>query len=277
MVKIPFTKMHGIGNDFIVINQMNAKYNLTKNTIQNLSNRHTGIGFDQLLIVEESSNTKADFKYRIFNKDGAEVEQCGNGARCFLHYVYSKGLTDKKVVKVETVKGNISLTEKEDGAIEVNMGNPNFNLTDIPYVSVNETIPSVIINGKKHSINLVSMGNPHAVIKIDNFENIDIPSIAHKLQNSKSFPKGVNVGFLKVISKKQLRLKVYERGSGLTLACGSGACAAAVIAIRNSWTINPVHVAMDGGELRIEWQHEQPVLMTGPAQIVYEGFIELDD
>jgi diaminopimelate epimerase len=252
---LPFTKMQGTGNDFIILNQLDVDYGLSKRVIEKLANRKYGIGFDQLLIIESTSNPKAEFKYRIFNADGNEVEQCGNGARCFFQYIVDKKLSTNSSIVVETKSGLITLKYNPNKLVEVNMGEPIFNDEDIPFIS---------------------MGNPHAVIKIDDFNKCDFKKISESLQNSPQFPKSVNVGFLKTIDKNTIRLKVYERGSGLTLACGTGACAAAVIAISQKWVANPVRVEMDGGQLTINWHDQKDVILIGPAQIVFEGEINLD-
>jgi diaminopimelate epimerase len=277
MVKIPFTKMHGIGNDFIIINQIDVDYHLSKKIIRQLANRRTGIGFDQMLIIEKSSLEHADFKYRIFNADGSEVAQCGNGARCFFRFIHYHGLSAKKNIVVETKAGILSLFDKDNGMIGVDMGEPIFNHEKIPYQQNSQNDLNLLFNNQKYIFDVISMGNPHAVIKVNDFDSINITEISKNLQTSNAFPESVNVGFLKIKNKKEIRLKVYERGSGLTLACGSGACAAAVIAIQNDWVDNPVKVVMDGGELEIFWKNKQSVVMVGPAQIVYEGLIELND
>ena len=267
--------MQGTGNDFIILNQLDVDYGLSKRVIEKLANRQYGIGFDQLLIIENSNNPKAEFKYRIFNADGNEVEQCGNGARCFFQYIINKKLSNNSSIFVETKSGLITLKYNSNKLIEVNMGKPIFNYEDIPFISNNEKLKTKI-NDTLVDINVISMGNPHAVIKIDDFNKCDIKAISESLQNSPQFPKSVNVGFLKTIDKNTIRLKVYERGSGLTLACGTGACAAAVIAIGQKWVTNPVRVQMDGGELIIDWHNQKDVILMGPAQIVFEGEINLD-
>ena len=277
MVKIPFTKMHGIGNDFIIINQIDVDYHLSKKIIHQLANRRTGIGFDQMLIIEKSSLEHADFKYRIFNADGSEVAQCGNGARCFFRFIHYHGLSAKKNIVVETKAGILSLFDKDNGMTGVDMGEPIFNHEKIPYQQNSQNDLNLLFNNQKYIFDVISMGNPHAVIKVNDFDSINITEISKNLQTSNAFTESVNVGFLKIKNKKEIRLKVYERGSGLTLACGSGACAAAVIAIQNDWVDNPVKVVMDGGELEIFWKNKQSVVMVGPAQIVYEGLIELND
>ena len=267
--------MQGTGNDFIILNQLDVDYGLSKRVIEKLANRQYGIGFDQLLIIENSSNPKAEFRYRIFNADGNEVEQCGNGARCFFQYIVDKKLSTNSSIVVETKSGLITLKYNPNKLVEVNMGEPIFNDEYIPFIPNNEKL-KIKIDDTLVDINVISMGNPHAVIKIDDFNKCDFKKISESLQNSPQFPKSVNVGFLKTIDKNTIRLKVYERGSGLTLACGSGACAAAVIAISQKWVANPVRVEMDGGQLTINWHDQKDVILIGPAQIVFEGEINLD-
>lgn len=258
-MRIKFTKMHGIGNDFIILDQLKDQYNLDARKIKALSHRQFGIGFDQLLIIESSSNPKAEFKYRIFNSDGTEVEQCGNGARCFFRYIKSRGLSKSSHITVETKSGLIVLSETSKGQISVNMGKPIF---------------------KKQISELftfVSIGNPHAVILLDkNQEFEDFVELAITIQaNKKLFPKGVNVGLMKKIDENTIRLKVLERGSGFTLACGSGACAAVAVAVLKKLVSTPVKVHMDGGKLIIDWDGANSIIMSGPAEILFEGEIDI--
>jgi len=274
-MKILFTKMHGAGNDFIVINQLNKNYNLTPKEIKILSNRQLGIGFDQLLIVENSALSNAEFKYRIFNADGNEVEQCGNGARCFLLFLKNSGISDKKTISVETKSGLISLSFEDNNKISVNMGFPNDNPESIPFLQNYSPSQTTYINDVEHYFYPISLGNPHAVIKLDTLDKIDFSLIGEKLQNSKFFPNSVNVGFLRIINKNEIALKVYERGSGLTLACGSGACAASIISIKNGWVTSPVKVQMDGGELIVKWSPNHQAILIGPAKVVFEGEFDL--
>tara|TARA_B100000780_G_scaffold148179_1_gene103545 strand:- start:1549 stop:2385 length:837 start_codon:yes stop_codon:yes gene_type:complete len=274
-MKILFTKMHGAGNDFIVINQLNKNYNLTPKEIKILSNRQLGIGFDQLLIVENSALSNAEFKYRIFNADGNEVEQCGNGARCFLLFLKNSGISDKKTISVETKSGLISLSFEDNNKISVNMGFPNDNPESIPFLQNYSPSQTTYINDVEHYFYPISLGNPHAVIKLDTLDKIDFSLIGEKLQKSKSFPNSVNVGFLRIINKNEIALKVYERGSGLTLACGSGACAASIISIKNGWVTSPVKVQMDGGELIVKWSPNHQAILIGPAKVVFEGEFDL--
>ena len=274
-MKILFTKMHGAGNDFIVINQLNKNYNLTPKEIKILSNRQLGIGFDQLLIIENSVLPNAEFKYRIFNADGNEVEQCGNGARCFLLFLKNSGISDKKTISVETKSGVISLSFEDNNKISVNMGFPNDNPESIPFLQNYSPSQTTYINDVEHYFYPISLGNPHVVIKLDTLDNIDFSLIGEKLQNSKFFPNSVNVGFLRIINKNEIALKVYERGSGLTLACGSGACAASIISIKNGWVTSPVKVQMDGGELIVKWGPNHEAILIGPAKVVFEGEFDL--
>lgn len=267
--------MHGAGNDFIVINQLNKNYNLTPKEIKILSNRQLGIGFDQLLIVENSALSNAEFKYRIFNADGNEVEQCGNGARCFLLFLKNSGISDKKTISVETKSGLISLSFEDNNKISVNMGFPNDNPESIPFLQNYSPSQTTYINDVEHYFYPISLGNPHAVIKLDTLDKIDFSLIGEKLQKSKSFPNSVNVGFLRIINKNEIALKVYERGSGLTLACGSGACAASIISIKNGWVTSPVKVQMDGGELIVKWSPNHQAILIGPAKVVFEGEFDL--
>jgi diaminopimelate epimerase len=260
-MKIKFTKMHGIGNDFIVINQLQKQYNLDSKKIGLLSHRQFGIGFDQLLIIESSSNPKANFKYRIFNADGNEVEQCGNGARCFYHFIKEKNISKDSEITVETKSGLIVLSQNKKGLISVDMGKP----------IIHEKISEVFT--------FISIGNPHAVFhplgKNDKWDK----AIEHgkEIQSNKDlFPDGVNVGFMRIIDKNNLRLKVLERGSGVTLACGSGACAATAIAILQNLVKTPVTVQMDGGNLTIDWDGLNSIIMSGPAKIVFDGEFDLN-
>lgn len=259
-MKIKFTKMHGIGNDFVIINQLKHQYNFNSTTIKSLSHRQFGIGFDQLLIVEKSSNSKAEFKYRIFNSDGNEVEQCGNGARCFYRYIKVKNLTKNSKVTVETKSGLITLSENLNNTISVDMGKPIFK------------------DKISEEFTYVSIGNPHAVLEPldENQKWNDAINLGKKLQSNKSyFPDGVNVSFMKILDKQNIRLKVLERGSGITLACGSGACAASATAIFKGLVNSPVTVHMDGGNLIIDWNGKDSIIMSGPAEIVFEGELDL--
>ena len=280
-MKLHFTKMHGIGNDFIVLDHTKSPFQLTKEIIQSLSHRQLGIGFDQLLIVENSTLKDVDFKYRIFNQDGNEVEQCGNGARCFYRFVKDSHLTDKASIRVETKSGVIELTEDDEHMIEVNMGEPIFNHKLIPFISdteKNEYSISIDLPDQKGLINIaaLSMGNPHAVITVEDINKAHVKTLGAYLESHALFPKRVNVGFMEIVTPHHIRLRVFERGVGETLACGTGACAAAVSGIKRHLLTTPVKVDMTGGSLSIDWKGDtNPVMMKGPAVTIYEGDIEI--
>jgi len=280
-MKLHFTKMHGIGNDFIVLDHTKSPFQLTKEIIQSLSHRQLGIGFDQLLVVENSTLKDVDFKYRIFNQDGCEVEQCGNGARCFYRFVKDKHLTDKASIRVETKSGVIELTEDDEHMIEVNMGEPIFNPTLIPFISdaeKNEYSISIDLPDQKGLINIaaLSMGNPHTVITVEDINKAHVKTLGAYLESHALFPKRVNVGFMEIVTPHHIRLRVFERGVGETLACGTGACAAAVSGIKRHLLTTPVKVDMTGGSLSIDWKGDtNPVMMKGPAETIFEGDIEI--
>ena len=273
-----FTKMHGLGNDFVVIDATCKPVTLTTEQVRFLADRHFGVGCDQLLIVEPPSRAGVDFRYRIFNADGGEVEQCGNGARCFVRFVHDKGLTDKRRIRVETRKGVIEPQLEDDGLVTVNMGVPELAPASIPFVAENDEIVQQLelADGARIAITAVSMGNPHAVQVVADVEAASVAVHGPLIENHERFPERVNAGFMEVVDAHAVRLRVFERGSGETLACGSGACAAVVAGVLRGQLKSPVAVAMRGGELRIEWGGAgQPVLMTGPAVTVFEGEIEL--
>jgi len=271
-MRLNFTKMQGLGNDFIVINCLDNSFDENLINIPKLANRHTGIGFDQLLIVELSEREGIDFKYRIFNADGQEVQQCGNGARCFGLYVFEKELTSKRKLNVETLNGDIELIINNASSITVNMGEPEFIPSKIPANLDNQC--------KKYSINdiemgVLSMGNPHAVILANNIANLEIDKTAKDIQNSGRFPESVNVGFMQINSPNNISLRVFERGVGETQACGTGACAAVVFGVENNLLENTVCVSLPGGDLNINYKKGSEVFMTGPAEFVFEGSIEI--
>jgi diaminopimelate epimerase len=280
-MKLHFTKMHGIGNDFIVLDHTKSPFQLSQDIIQSLSHRQLGIGFDQLLVVEKTTLKDVDFKYRIFNQDGNEVEQCGNGARCFYRFVKDKHLTDKKSIRVETKSGVIELSEDHEHMIEVNMGEPIFNPKLIPFISdeeKNEYTISIDLPDQKELINFasLSMGNPHAVITVKDVNKAQVKTIGAYLESHALFPKRVNVGFMEIVTPHHIRLRVFERGVGETLACGTGACAAAVSGIKRHFLTTPVKVDMTGGSLSIDWKGDKnPVMMKGPAVTLFEGDIEI--
>ena len=273
---INFTKMHGLGNDFMVIDAINQTPNLTVSLIKQWADRRFGIGFDQLLLVERARSSQAEFLYRIYNADGSEVEQCGNGARCFARFVTEKGLTSSKIIPVETNSGLIKLKVLDDGQVEVDMGLPVFEPQALPF-SASETASEYALDvaGESLDIGAVSMGNPHAVINVDDVDEADVDRLGPLIESHKRFPNRVNVGFMQVIDRSHIKLRVYERGAGETLACGTGACAAVVSGIQRGWLDAQVEVSLAGGKLIINWQGDShPVLMTGPATTVFEGQIE---
>ena len=274
---LKFTKMHGTGNDFVVIDAIKQNVNLTVEQLRFLADRHFGIGCDQILLVESATSPDVDFRYRIFNSDGSEVEQCGNGARCFVRFVHEKGLTEKGSIRVETLSGIIEIQLQKNGEVSVNMGIPQFNPEALPLLVEQQSDRySVTISDKQIRFGAVSMGNPHAVIEIDNIATAPVQIWGPILESHDLFPERVNVGFMQIIDRDRIRLRVYERGAGETLACGTGACAAVVVGI--SWGVlnNRVTVELPGGNLLVEWGGDQDsVVMTGPAQTVFDGQITL--
>jgi len=280
-MRLDFTKMHGLGNDFIVINNLNDVFNENLINIPKLANRHTGIGFDQLLIVESSERADIDFKYRIYNADGQEVQQCGNGARCFALYVFEKELTSKRKLNVETLNGDIELTINDATSVTVNMGRPEFTLSKIP-AKFDKQEKTYTIN--EIPMGVLSMGNPHAVILMNNIDDptysfpidsFQIDKWAQKITDSGYFPEGVNVGFMHFNSPNDISLRVFERGVGETQACGTGACAAVVYGVESDFLDNNVRVSLPGGQLDINYEKGSDVFMTGPAEFVFEGSIEV--
>lgn len=261
-----FTKMHGLGNDFMVLDLVSQHAHIQPKHAKQWGDRHTGVGFDQLLLVEPPQNPDVDFRYRIFNSDGSEVEQCGNGARCFARFVLDKRLTVKKTIRVETKGGIIELQVRADGLITVDMGAPRLAPEQIPFQADAEALNyAVEVEGRTHALAAVSMGNPHAVLRVDDVDSAPVHELGAKLEHHPRFPQRVNVGFLQVVDRQRGRLRVWERGAGETQACGTGACAAAVAAIRQGWMDSPVQLELPGGKLTIEWAGPgQPVMMTGP-------------
>lgn len=272
-----FTKMHGLGNDFVVIDAINQAISLSEPQIRKFADRHFGIGFDQLLMVEKPITANADFKYRIFNADGSEVAQCGNGARCFARFVRDKGLTDKDEVVVDTDAGQLVLRFDAEGLITVNMGIPRHMPQQIPLLADAEAVSYVApLSSGEIRFSAVSMGNPHAVILVDDVNNAPVAVVGAEMESHSLFPQRANIGFMQIINRQQVKLRVYERGAAETLACGSGACAAVVVGIELGLLDQTVQVSLPGGDLKINWQGRgQPVLMTGPAVSVYEGQINL--
>lgn len=283
MTKLKFTKMHGLGNDFMVIDGINQKFNPSTAPIAAWAQRHTGVGFDQLLLIEAPRQAEADFRYRIFNADGSEVEQCGNGARCFARFVYDKGLTSKKQIVVETAGGVIMPRLNDDGLVTVDMGVPLLAPEQIPFAAIDEEDArsishQLVIGNETVSVTCINMGNPHAVIVVEDIEQAPVHRLGAAIENHKQFPQRVNVGFMQIVAPRQIRLRVFERGVGETQACGTGACAAVVagISLGLLGDDEPVEVNLPGGQLLISWQ-QQPdahVWMTGPTQSVFDGEID---
>jgi len=266
---IYFTKMHGLGNDFAIINNIDGDVCLSTDEIRKLSDRRFGIGFDQLLMVESSSLKDTDFRYVIFNADGSEVNQCGNGARCFALYIQKKNLSYKNPLSVETNAGIMVLTINNDDSVQVEMGEPNFLPSKIPLKVYEEDLEYMVEGFKVGSL---SIGNPHAILVLDDISEID--SIALKIQSSGCFPEGVNVGFMKVLSKDEVQLRVVERGAGETLACGSGACAAVIYGVRLGILNSKVMVHLNGGDAMVVYDGKK-VYLSGPGEFVYEGSVNL--
>ncbi|WP_180179079.1 diaminopimelate epimerase [Acinetobacter sp. YH12041] len=274
---LEFTKMHGLGNDFMVVDLISQRAYLDTLTIQRLANRNFGVGFDQLLIVEPPDIPSADFKYRIFNADGSEVEQCGNGVRCFARFVHERQLTTKTKIKVQTKAGIVEPELGANGWVRVNMGYPKFLPQEIPFVAEEpENLYDIdLVGGEKLTIDVVNMGNPHAVTIVPDVLTADVAKIGPQVESHVRFPARVNAGFMQIIDEKHARLRVYERGVGETLACGTGACAAAVSGMRRGLLSSKVEIELAGGKLQIEWKEGDVVWMTGPTANVYEGRLDL--
>ena len=289
-MNLRFTKMQGAGNDFVVIDATRSPLALTAEQARHLGDRRFGVGADQILIVEAAPSSAVDFRYRIFNSSGEEVEHCGNGARCFLRFVRVKGLTTQRVVRVQTLNRVLELREGDDGRVTVDMGAPVFDLDAVPFEAQGlPTVPGggqgfplwplALPDGSTVDMAVLSMGNPHAVQRVDDVDTAPVASVGSQVEQHVRFPRRVNAGFVQVLSRRQVRLRVFERGAGETLACGTGACAAVVAGIRLGWLDACVEVQALGGRLTIEWAGAQrldaPVLLTGPAEFVFEGEIEL--
>ncbi len=273
---LKFSKMHGLGNDFVVIDAITQQVELTDSQVRFLADRRRGIGCDQLLLVETSEQEGVDFRYRIFNADGSEVAQCGNGARCFTRFVRDKKLTNKDKIAVETASGVIYPSLQDDGSVTVDMGAPHLNPVDIPFIAEQQAdlyeLP--LPNEQLVMIGTVSMGNPHAVLIVDDIHAADVETLGPLIEGHEQFPERVNVGFMEVISNNEVKLRVYERGAGETEACGTGACAAVVIGIRQGLLASEVKVTLPGGDLMIAWSgNDDSVWMTGPATQVFDGEI----
>jgi diaminopimelate epimerase len=272
-MKICFTKMQGLGNDFIVLDAVRQNFVPTPAQARWLADRHFGIGCDQILVVEAPTRPGVDFRYRIFNADGSEVEQCGNGARCFVRFVRDHGLTEKHEMRVETRAGIITLRLEEDGCVTVDMGVPHLSPEDVPFASDRTDIVQPLqVHDKTFDITAVSMGNPHAVQVVVDVDDFPVGRYGPLIEAHERFPRRVNAGFMEIVDRHNIRLRVYERGTGETLACGTGACAAVVAGVLRGLLDAPVCVATRGGVLSVAWAGpNQPVLMSGPAETVFEG------
>ena len=272
-----FTKMHGIGNDFVVFDTFKQPLSLTREKVRHIADRHFGIGCDQVLLLEPPQQNVADVRYRIFNADGGEVMQCGNGARCAAIYLREKGLVSKRTITAETGAGQLVLQVEADDCVTVNMGVPEFEPSRIPLAEEEQEDSYIVkLGDKRLEFGAVSMGNPHAVIFVDDAASAAVEELGPAVQQSGLFPEGVNVGFVEIINNQAFKLRVYERGAGETLACGSGACAAMVIACQQGYLEGTIDAELSGGHLSLRWAGEgEPVYMTGPAEIVFEGIIEL--
>ena len=276
-MEMSFSKMHGLGNDFVVIDAINQQVKLSTPQIRHIADRRHGVGCDQLLLVEAPEQPDAEFRYRIFNADGREVEQCGNGARCFARFVRQKGLTEASRIPVQTKAGRIELVIQDDGQVCVDMGTPHLEPDDIPFQAmVRAQRYALSVNSETVEIGAVSMGNPHAVLEVPHLDSAPLAKLGPQIEAHPRFPNHVNVGFMEIVDRSRIRLRVFERGVGETLACGSGACAAVVIGRIQGTLDETVTVELRGGDLVVSWAGEhQPVLMTGPATFVFEGKIDL--
>jgi diaminopimelate epimerase len=287
-MKLKFTKMHGAGNDFVVIDAINQDINLGPEQWRRLADRRFGVGADQILIVERPVTEGSDFRYRIYNNDGGEVEQCGNGSRAFVRFVSDKGLTDKRSIRVETMSGIITPRLEDDGSITVDMGAPILEPGRVPFDAAGlegvaegrDTLWPITVSNQGQEqtvlVSTVSMGNPHAVQVVADVDTAPVLETGPQIEHHPRFPRRVNAGFLQVVDRNHVKLRVYERGAGETLACGTGACAAVVAGIRRGLLDSPVQVQARGGKLTIQWAGEgQPVYMSGPAETVFEGEIEI--
>jgi diaminopimelate epimerase len=276
-MRLKFTKMHGLGNDFVVFNATAQPFTLTPDQLRALADRHFGVGCDQVLVVEKPRSGDTDFYYRIFNADGGEVEQCGNGARCFVRFVHDKGLTRKSRIRVGTLGGVIEPQLEADGQVTVTMGVPVFEPAHIPFdAPATAPIYDLEVNKNIIKINSLSIGNPHAVQVVPDVDDAPVASDGPAIESHPRFPRRVNAGFMQVISRSHIKLRVYERGTGETLACGTGACAAVVAGVQRGLLDARVRVTTRGGDLTIAWAGEgQPVMMTGPAVTVFEGEVDL--
>jgi diaminopimelate epimerase len=271
--RLRFTKMQGLGNDFVVLDGVHERIELEPGQLRALADRHFGVGCDQVLLVERAQGPDADFRYRIFNADGGEVEQCGNGARCFVHFVRSKGLTDRRRLRVETAGGIIEPALEADGRVSVDMGMPRFGAEEIPFLGgTGAPAEALEVDGTTVLISALSLGNPHAVQQVDDVDAAPVTTQGPRIEAHPRFPRRVNAGYMQVVDRATIRLRVWERGAGETLACGTGACAAVVAGVRRGVLDPQVRVLTRGGALSVAWSGEgSPVIMTGPAETVFEG------
>jgi diaminopimelate epimerase len=264
-VKLAFTKMEGAGNDFVVLDCTERKFSLSRDQVRKLADRHFGVGCDQVLVVERATRPGADFRYRIFNADGGEVEQCGNGARCFVKYVHARGMTARREIRVETLGGTIVPRLEADGEVSVDMGAP-----------VLQGVETLEVDGRTVEVGILSMGNPHAVQVVEDVAGAPVTTQGPRLEHHRRFPNRVNAGYMQVLERGRIRLRVWERGVGETLACGTGACAAAVHGIASGRLDSPVRVETRGGTLTIAWAGgDNAVSMKGPARTVFEGTMDI--
>ncbi len=275
--RIRFTKMHGIGNDFVVIDSIDQRVDLSAEQVRNIADRRFGVGCDQVLIVRAPQQPENDFYYQIFNFDGSEVENCGNGARCFAKFVRDKKLTGKSTIRVETMCGILVLHVAKDGNVTVDMGAPELHPDNIPFTADHQALTySLEVNNQMLNIGAVSMGNPHAVTQVEDTATADVATLGPLIESHHHFPNRVNAGFMAILSRSEINLRVYERGAGETLACGTGACAAVVTGQLQGLLDKTVAVNLPGGQLQIRWQGEgHPVMMTGPAANVFHGYIKI--
>ena len=276
-MKLKFTKMQGAGNDFVVLDGIRQRLDLAPDQFRALADRHFGIGCDQILLVEAASRADCDFRYRIFNADGGEVQQCGNGARCFVRFVHEQGLTPKREIRVQTAAGVIVPRLEDDGRVTVDMGPPRFAPAEIPF-AVDARAPTYMLHvaGRELEISALSMGNPHAVLRVDDVAQAPVGELGARIESHPRFPERVNVGFMQILDRDEIRLRVFERGSGETLACGTGACAAVVAGISRGLLDSTVTAHTRGGDLTIRWAGaDASVFLTGPAFTVFHGEIEI--
>jgi len=278
-MRVPFTKMHGLGNDFVVLDQLTQNHFIGQKKIKELSDRKRGIGFDQLIFIEPPTTPEVDFNFRVFNADGQEIEHCGNGARCFYRYVRDKRLTWKKNIKVSTELGHVlEMSPAPHGMVSVSMVSPNFKTEQIPITleQNNNDLIEVTLKNETYELGMVSMGNPHCVLLVPDINVAPVKRLGQQLRIHPHFPEQVNVGFMEVVTPTRVKLRVYERGVGETLACGTGACAAVAVGIQQGWLQERARVELQGGYLHIKWKgDETPMIMTGPAESVFEGHLEL--